>query len=41
MGLQGGKTMAFENNLGGIRALGRNVILPAKEIKKLMKEELF
>lgn len=33
--------MAFESNLGGIRALGRNVILPAKEIKKLLKEEFF
>lgn len=33
--------MAFENNLCGIRALGRNIILPSKEIKKLIKEELF
>lgn len=32
--------MAFENNLGGIRAFGRRMILPAEEMKNLIKTEL-
>lgn len=33
--------MAFENNLGGIRSMGRSIILPADKIKKLLLKELF
>lgn len=33
--------MSFESSLGGIRAWGRKIVLPADEIKRMVKEELF
>lgn len=33
--------MSFYSNLGGIRTWGRKLVLPAEEIKKLLKKELF
>lgn len=33
--------MSFKNNLGGIRAWGREVVLPVEQIKALLKTELF
>lgn len=33
--------MSFENNLGGIRAWGREMVLPTERIKGLLQTELF
>lgn len=33
--------MSFKSNMGGMRALGRKVVLPADRIKKVMMEKLF
>lgn len=33
--------MSFQNNLGGIRAWGRELVLPTEKIKGLLRTELF
>ncbi len=33
--------MSFQSNLGGIRAWGRELVLPVDQIKRLLQDELF